>query len=59
MGAFSVITSLRTKPDVINNDMESHKAITISEYRTAAIYSEPEVPISTFLSAYLWILIQT
>jgi len=44
---------VRTKPGVINNDMESHKAITISEYRTAAIYSEPEVPISTFLSAYL------
>jgi len=39
---------MRTKADVMNNDMESRKVITISEYRAAVIYSETEVQVRVF-----------
>jgi len=32
-----------TNPDVIDNDMESHYVINISDYRTDVMYSEHEV----------------
>jgi hypothetical protein len=43
MKGFSGFVTVRTKPDIIIHGMESHLAINISEYRAAAMYSEPEV----------------
>jgi hypothetical protein len=45
MGKYTVFTTVRTKPDVIIHDMETHKAINISQYRVAAVYNETGVKV--------------
>jgi hypothetical protein len=45
-GSFSIFTTVRTKPDIINNDMESHSVIKISDYLAAAMYSESSIETS-------------
>ena len=40
MGGFSVFTTVRTKPDVITYDIETHLTINISENRATAMYNE-------------------
>ena len=44
-GGFSVSTAVRTKSDVIIQDMELQVVINISEYRAAEFYSETEVQV--------------
>jgi hypothetical protein len=45
MRGFSVLTSVRTKIDVLINGMESQIFINISQYRAVAMYSETEVQV--------------
>jgi peroxiredoxin len=44
-GGFSVSTAVRTKSDVIVQDMESQAVLNLSEYRAAEFYSETEVQV--------------
>ena len=45
MERFSVFTAKRKKPEFIINDMESQVVTNISEYRSVAMYSVPEVEV--------------
>jgi len=42
-GGIFGLTAMRTKPEFIINDMESQLGLNISEYRSVAMYSVPEV----------------
>jgi hypothetical protein len=45
MDGFSIFTGKRTKPDFLIYDAEENAVINTSEYRAAAMYSEPEVQV--------------